>query len=127
MQEESTLDKTMAAAERRFVHALVVLALHGVSSLQSRALLPVLDPSQIPLEVSATSDCPHACSGHGVCVDGTCKCDPGFTYYTARSACAQASAQTTVSANATCHCYPLARERLLHPQLPKRVQLPRLL
>ena len=25
--------------------------------------------------------CPHACSGHGSCINGECQCSPGFTYY----------------------------------------------
>ena len=55
----------------------------------------------------SSSECPHLCSGHGVCEHGVCKCAPGFTYYDCSlRVCPSDCSNNGFCYNATCHCHP---------------------
>ena len=52
----------------------------------NNALVPDASPGPL-VECGESGCCPKSCSGHGECVDGTCKCHPGSLnrfFYTIR-------------------------------------------
>jgi hypothetical protein len=52
-----------------------------VPRLVTAASNPVMAVGILEPASSSDLDCPHHCSGHGVCEGGACKCFPGYTYY----------------------------------------------
>lgn len=60
---------------------LALPAALGVSEAPAAALVPLGADGHSTVESGADGTCPNKCSGNGECMNGVCKCYPGYTYY----------------------------------------------
>ena len=60
---------------------LALPAVLGVSEAPAAALVPLASAGNSTVECGADCTCPNKCSGNGECMNGVCKCYPGYTYY----------------------------------------------
>merc|ERR1712023_20437 len=84
----------------------VAVALVGVVVLASHSAALKLPSNDGTMALGEDCECPHDCWGNGACVNGVCKCSPGWTYYDCSlRICPSTCSNHGFCFNGTCHCH----------------------